>query len=56
MNFIITPNNNIVVMNHSNLPYEMLWECDDNNEKAYTNKLVLIYELCKGKGAFILHS
>ncbi len=26
-------------------------ECDDLiNEKAYTNKLVLIYELCKVKG------
>ncbi|MDE8442603.1 hypothetical protein, partial [Klebsiella pneumoniae] len=50
-NFIITPNNNIVVIDHSNLPCEMLWECDDLiNEKAYTNKLVLIYELCKVKG------
>ncbi len=29
-NFIITPNNNIVVIDHSNLPCEMLWECDDN--------------------------
>ncbi len=24
-NFIITPNNNIVVIDHSNLPCEMLW-------------------------------
>ncbi len=40
-----------MALNHSNLPCEMLWECDDLiNEKAYTNRGVLIYELCKVKG------
>ncbi len=33
-NFIITPNNNIVVIDHSNLPHaaRMLWEWDDSNK------------------------
>jgi len=50
-NFIIAPNNNIVVIDHSNLPCVMLWDCSDLvNNKAYLNKLVLIYELCKVNG------
>lgn len=35
-NFIITPNNNIVVIDHSNLPCEMLWECDDLINERHT--------------------
>jgi len=50
-NFIISPNNKIVVIDHSNLPYAMLWDCDDLiSEKAYQNKLVLIFELCLVNG------
>jgi len=50
-NFIIAPNNNIVIIDHSNIPYTILWDCNDlENEKAYTNLLVYIYELCKVNG------
>lgn len=50
-NFIIAPSNNIIVIDHSNLPFVMLWDCGDLvNDKAYVNKLVLIFDLCKVAG------
>lgn len=46
-NFIIAPNNKIIVIDHSNFPCLMLWDCNDLiNDKAYLNKLVMIYDLC----------
>ncbi len=50
-NFIITPNNNIVVIRSLVISMRKCYgSVMTINEKAYTNKLVLIYELCKVKG------
>ncbi|KLP49996.1 hypothetical protein AZ039_001884 [Enterobacter kobei] len=49
-NFIISPGN-IVIIDHSNIPKKMLWDCADLlDDKAYVNKLVLIFEKIKPGG------
>jgi len=50
-NFIIAPNNQIIVIDHSNIPCSILWSCSDLiNDKVYKNTLVTIYDLCKVNG------
>lgn len=44
-NFLLSPND-IIVIDHSNLPAKLLWNCSDLIQvKAYTNMLVKIFEL-----------
>lgn len=50
-NFIITPQKNVVIIDHSNAPAKMLWECDDLiDDKAYSNKLIKIFEFASSGG------
>lgn len=44
-NFIISSGKNIIIIDHSNIPTKMLWNCSDlMDDKAYSNKLVQIFE------------